>query len=877
MAAVILALLGAALAQTAASLPSECWGSASEPWLGIGADGDGRPVGAPRYDEPLVHPSFHEHEGRLWIGEPDRLSRHRFSEDRFITEWSSEQGPGVFGFSNGAMLWTARDPSPEQVELLRLPLQPGPSSTTARLDVAALLAAQPWGPDVVAEGYRWMSPVALLAGQDSAWLVVELSRSVAVRGAVIELRGEGLEPGRVWPLPEVYDRHLVVPGAPDRLVTVDNATYLTAMDLTTGAPVAVPELVDVTALALGGQALLVGDGRGCVTPLSRADFAAREGGCVSPSGNPVRGLSAHGEALLVALDHPDGSGRAVVSMGVDVPLFSAEARESAAVHVDGHGRLWAALPDHLQRLDAPFVPASGLPTVTGLPLNNLPKPPEIEDSARLLFAHRDAAGDLAVLAADERGLLHLTEDGVVTRLALRAPPEARRDAAPDCPSRERPTLSDARIDEEGRLWVELQRGRLTEWLEGPLVPWLPRFSVDWRLLRPLRIRPDGAPEPRLWLSSDCAVDPEPVPWTEGVALDLGWSTAPLRRCTVTVANAFRTGSLSRTVWLPMPPVLAGWALVFAGIGLAFARWRVRARRERAAVQAMAERLAVPYVAGPPVSGALFFGRGRLLQVLEDGARQGGVFALVSDVKRIGKTSLLLELRRRLSQGGDAVPVFLSLERTDDGARFFSELWPRVAEAVDPELTRGLEPQDEREAFEALDALVRRLFEDGCPERLVLLFDEFQILAGDYASEPAKRNAQRLRSITADVARDHLSWVAAGVAAQLSPRPRDEHSDLLLIGPRYSLGALDAEAARALIRGPLEGLPARFTAEAEAALLDYTRGHPFVLQHVCRVLLTDAVLRAAGAGRVGEVVVDGARVAALLAEGPLREVLEAWDG
>ncbi|MCB9762591.1 MAG: hypothetical protein H6739_22520 [Alphaproteobacteria bacterium] len=504
-----------------------------------------------------------------------------------------------------------------------------------------------------------------------------------------------------------------------------------------------------------------------------------------------------------------------------------------------------------------------------------------------LLLHRAPSGGLWLHLSTVAGIERVDPDGAANLLALRPETRVQREMSARC--REQGRTASAvvmgwQVDGASTGWATLAPADGSDpiHLLGPVVPTLPSVRNAGRVLTPTRLLAepvDGQPDPRIFVRAGGSTQPV-RPLGAGAVFDVGWSIWPRERHPVLVSNAYGVGGLEQTVVVPSRNGIALWGVgLMVVLGLVL-RIQGRRRRHQLAVQAFAHDVKIPYVAGPPVTGDMFFGRDRLVRQLLATVVEGGNYALVADDKRIGKTSLLLRLHQLLrDRSGETRcwPVYLSLERCRQGRTFFSELWrlltPIAQEYNLADAISYPEPRDEGEAFTDLLDLLTIMNDDDVPCVVVLLLDEFQILAGDHAIPEARDAAQRLRSVTAEDCRDHLSWVAAGVASMLNPKPHDMDSDLLLVGPRYKLGTLDLEDARRLIAEPIAHLPISFTDEAIDAILTHSEGHPFAIQYTCRSLLSNAAIDLATAGELHQVFIGVAEVRAFMEHNVLGYLLE----
>jgi hypothetical protein len=143
----------------------------------------------------------------------------------------------------------------------------------------------------------------------------------------------------------------------------------------------------------------------------------------------------------------------------------------------------------------------------------------------------------------------------------------------------------------------------------------------------------------------------------------------------------------------------------------------------------------PFIAGSWVRGENFFGRTRILQEVLEGGRHS---LWVVGARRLGKTSLLKELERRVQLNGDIpfVSLYWDLQGSADGRGLAESLMGSVedseafrrATSVSAEDLEGLSPAD------VLTTLIRRTVRSGW--RLLLLVDEAEEFLNVGRSEPA---------------------------------------------------------------------------------------------------------------------------------------------
>ena len=135
-----------------------------------------------------------------------------------------------------------------------------------------------------------------------------------------------------------------------------------------------------------------------------------------------------------------------------------------------------------------------------------------------------------------------------------------------------------------------------------------------------------------------------------------------------------------------------------------------------------ERMRNPFIAGSWVRGDNFFGRGDILRDILEGARDS---LWVVGARRLGKTSLLKELERRVQGTAQTpyVPLYWDLQGSADARGLADSLLGSVedSEAFRRATDIGVEDLEGLPAADMLTTLVRRTVRSGW--RLLLLVDE----------------------------------------------------------------------------------------------------------------------------------------------------------
>jgi tetratricopeptide (TPR) repeat protein len=252
----------------------------------------------------------------------------------------------------------------------------------------------------------------------------------------------------------------------------------------------------------------------------------------------------------------------------------------------------------------------------------------------------------------------------------------------------------------------------------------------------------------------------------------------------------------------------------------------------------------PYIAGRALADARgFYGRADILRVAEIELSDPNRNALVLfGQRRIGKTSILLQLQHRLA-APRFLPVLFDLQ---DRARqplgqLLADLAGAIAEAVE------IEP-GERSSFDDLGVTFRnwflpRLYAALAPEqRPILLFDEFDVLDVAVEEHLPPNSAARaffpyLRELL--VAEPRLGFVFV-----LGRRISDLSNDIWATFKStrsMRVSVLEQHDARALILSAEQEQTLSFTPEAVDALVALTSGHPYLTQLVCQIIWDNAHL------------------------------------
>ena len=264
----------------------------------------------------------------------------------------------------------------------------------------------------------------------------------------------------------------------------------------------------------------------------------------------------------------------------------------------------------------------------------------------------------------------------------------------------------------------------------------------------------------------------------------------------------------------------------------------------------------PYVAGPALgdpSGRAFFGRDDIFEFVRSAlaARQRAPILLYGQ-RRIGKSSILKQLPNHLPR--DLLTVFYDLQgkaSMNVGQVLFG-LGRAVADRL--EIPRPQREETTEETF--TDAFFNRVIQalNGHPERLVLLFDEFDIVDERFAGSGVA--ARRFMGFLGELIERCPSVGYILVVGRKTEELSEEFNSTLLKGAVMKrIGRLSPEQGARLVQEPSQDY-LRFSETAVERIYELASGHPLCTQLLCYTIWTrrfaDTRLAAPGLVRPSEV-------------------------
>jgi tetratricopeptide (TPR) repeat protein len=282
----------------------------------------------------------------------------------------------------------------------------------------------------------------------------------------------------------------------------------------------------------------------------------------------------------------------------------------------------------------------------------------------------------------------------------------------------------------------------------------------------------------------------------------------------------------------------------------------------------------PYIAGDPVSGSeRFIGRTDVLRDVLRVLRNPNSNALVLyGQRRIGKTSILLQLQQQLAAKSEHIPVYFDLQ--DKAALPLADvlyqLAQRIAEVV------GLQAPTRKE-FGRAGQFFRETFlpqaaaKAGEPS-LVLLFDEFDVLDMPKRGQAGESFFPYLRGWMSEAAGVQFIFV-------MGRRPDDLSTDTLAafkqVGRRH-VSLMSREDSLDVIRQSEKTGSLTWHDKADERVWYWTQGHPYLTQLLCSEIWETAYDdEPETPPKVSAEAVDGAVPDAL--ERGAHAFLWIWDG
>ena len=248
----------------------------------------------------------------------------------------------------------------------------------------------------------------------------------------------------------------------------------------------------------------------------------------------------------------------------------------------------------------------------------------------------------------------------------------------------------------------------------------------------------------------------------------------------------------------------------------------------------------PYIAGAPVTETrMFFGREDIFEWIQNSltGRYADHILVVHGQRRVGKTSVLKQLRNRLSE--KYIPVFFDLQgRTHTTLDRF--LWWLARETVRVlKQDRSIEvPVPQKDDFARDLEYFENTFLPGLRpllngHNLLYTFDEFDNLEeGEVKKDLARPLIDHLRRL---MEREEMSFIfSIGSSGRKLENMQATYTEFFKTALYKKISFLSEEQTKDLVTRPVEGL-LEYDHEAVEHIYELTSGHPYFTQLTCHEL------------------------------------------
>ena len=241
----------------------------------------------------------------------------------------------------------------------------------------------------------------------------------------------------------------------------------------------------------------------------------------------------------------------------------------------------------------------------------------------------------------------------------------------------------------------------------------------------------------------------------------------------------------------------------------------------------------PYIAGNPIKNKDgFVGRENIFRDVMQMLRHPGENAIVLfGQRRIGKTTVLLQLAQRLSAEGQLTPVYFDLQ--DKASSSLASVLYELAQSI---AARIGQPSPDRSQFDAegryfRDSFLPTVATQSGPDGLVLLLDEFDVLDTLQQTQAGQSFFPYLRAWMADIQRVKFVFVIGRRPEELSIETLSTFKGVR--AARVSL--LGRPEVEAIVRRSEGNGSLAWPAEAVEKVWDWTQGHTYFTQLLCNIV------------------------------------------
>jgi tetratricopeptide (TPR) repeat protein len=245
----------------------------------------------------------------------------------------------------------------------------------------------------------------------------------------------------------------------------------------------------------------------------------------------------------------------------------------------------------------------------------------------------------------------------------------------------------------------------------------------------------------------------------------------------------------------------------------------------------------PYIVGNPIKDqSVFFGRQDVFRDVTQVLRQPGSNAIVLyGQRRIGKTSVLMQLEKQLAQASEFTPVYFDLQ--DKAAKSLSELLYELSQHISRVTGQPLaRPTD----FDPTGDYFREVFLPNVADKvasggLVLLFDEFDVLDSPMRTQASEAFFPYLRRWMDDIQKIKFVFVIGRRPEDLSVRTMAAFKGIQSTRVSF-LSRKDARDV--VVQSEKDGTLA-WDKDAIEHVIGLTHGHPYFTQLLCSVIWENA--------------------------------------
>ncbi|WP_050613675.1 AAA-like domain-containing protein [Bacillus testis] len=251
------------------------------------------------------------------------------------------------------------------------------------------------------------------------------------------------------------------------------------------------------------------------------------------------------------------------------------------------------------------------------------------------------------------------------------------------------------------------------------------------------------------------------------------------------------------------------------------------------------------IESPIRNDSYFFGRKKIVQEFYSkyiSGEQGGLFGL----RKIGKTSVLYALMRTIDSK-DGVYIFVDCQNPSVHALRWFELLQslinKLIEKYDIQLDVNDYTFDEKYAAASFEKLMIQIYRKLNKKRILLIFDEIEMISIDTASAEHWRNDldfvhfwQTIRAFYQEH-QNEICFLVAGVnphCVEVASIQKIDNPIFSMINPVY-LELFGIEDVKNMVSSIGRYMGLDFDEEIYTKLVDDYGGHPFLIRHICSLI------------------------------------------